>query len=557
MQKKQSLTFSIPQRLEGLADIVLAVALLMFLTMSLHTLYQFPVIDGYRWYGDETWMLLAWKSLLVHGRMMVPIALGSQLLSSPGFLLGSPWLAALVYGIPQVCVHPDTDIVDVGRMVSFILGIGMLLFLGWTGYRFRVNVRGAILAIVLLATTRNFTFATHSARYDILTGLALLAFIGIFAMLLPNLQGHHLKSRWGKNTTCFIIGLSGVILAFTISPHLEALLPPIAVYTSWRFGAFRKIKATIAFVSGGTIAMALLILLYVIFNHSFSIAEGIATDNQFGSVLNILPFHHLLSRSAQSHQLWAKGFYLWNEAPAFAFLLPLIFISEVVLLITKRSHPATVFVTGSLFLALIVAMFVQSTLPYYLIHILPLATLAFTLHLEQWSKFSWTAPMIAWASLAVAAVIVLRWIPELDHAGQMGKRIDEANTAAIQAAIEGASRDWEPGHPKPLVLAQAPAIHELLRDTAIRVMSESFLFFPVRRSGDHGSEPIDSVLSRAGVNYIIDYDKPMTTEYETAVRHGKAIFSRVGPMLDRTVDYFSGTLNELDTLTLYQLDSLQ
>ena len=98
--------------------LLLAISVLMLLAMSLHTLFQFPVIDSFRWYGDETWMMLSWKQMISHGRLTVPIALGSELLSPPGVLLGSPWLAAAVYGIPQWIVSASTDIVNVGRSVS-------------------------------------------------------------------------------------------------------------------------------------------------------------------------------------------------------------------------------------------------------------------------------------------------------------------------------------------------------------------------------------------------------------------------------------------------------
>jgi hypothetical protein len=70
-------------------------------------------------------------------------------------------------------------------------------------------------------------------------------------------------------------------------------------------------------------------------------------------------------------------------------------------------------------------------------------------------------------------------------------------------------------------------------------------------------ESTDSAIARADVNYIIDYHKPMTPEYDRAIRKWKPIFSRTGPLLDRTLNYFHDTTSELDTLTMYQVDSLQ
>lgn len=553
MHKKESLTPSIPRRLDGLVMLLLAISVLMLLAMSLHTLFQFPVIDSFRWYGDETWMMLSWKQMISHGRLTVPIALGSELLSPPGLLLGSPWLAAAVYGVPQWIVSASTDIVNVGRSVSFVLGISTLLFLGWIAYRIKIRASVTILSMALLATTRSFIFATHSARYDMITGFALLLFVGIMAMLVP-LTPDHNEGQGNNIRRCFMIGLSGVFLSFAVSPHLEALLPAIVLYAAWYHRAFRTWKASLAFFSGAVLALMVIVGLYVIPNHSFSIAGGISPDNQFGSVMNNLPFHHLFSWSAQRPQLWAKGFYLMHEAPLFAIALPIVFLSEAALLITKRPHHTTAFVTICLLLALAVALFVQSTLPYYLIHVLPLATLTFAMHLQAWSKPAWCAAIVTIASVALSAMIWLQTIPELANAGRVGKMIGEANTAAIQAAIEQESRNWEPGGPKPLILAQGPAVHELLRDTAIRVMNESFLFFPIRRK-DRSADIPDMVITHAGVSYVFDYNKPMTRAYEAAIQHGEPIFSRIGPLLDRTVDYFHDSTSEIDTLTLYQLDT--
>ena len=77
-----------------------------------------------------------------------------------------------------------------------------------------------------------------------------------------------------------------------------------------------------------------------------------------------------------------------HEAPLFAIALPIVFLSEAALLITN-SRSTTAFVTICLLLALAVALFVRGALPYYLIHVLPLATLTFAMHLQAWSKRAW------------------------------------------------------------------------------------------------------------------------------------------------------------------------
>src|SRR5579863_1521269 len=109
LRKRKSRTVSVPRRLEGLAGVALAVAVLMLLSVSAHSLYQFPVPDSYRWYGDETWLMVAWKNLVSHGRMIVPIALESTLRNPPGLFLGSSWFTAVWYGLPQLLAPPHVD----------------------------------------------------------------------------------------------------------------------------------------------------------------------------------------------------------------------------------------------------------------------------------------------------------------------------------------------------------------------------------------------------------------------------------------------------------------
>jgi len=327
------------------------------------------------------------------------------------------------------------------------------------------------------------------------------------------------------------------------------LLLPVALFTAWKAGAFRSWRYVVSFLSGAALGLAALIAVYAISNHSFSILGQIKADNQFGSVLSNLPIRRFFSYSAQSHQLWAKQYYLWHEATLFAFALPLIIISEVALLITKRPHATTGFITVCLFLSILSAILLQSTLPYYLIHLLPLIALTFAAQMNEWRKWPITFPTMSIANILLATFIAVRLIPEINHAAVMSKRIGEANSAAVQAAFEEEGRFREHNGVRPIVLAQAPAIHELLRDTSLRVMSEAFLFFPERR------ELPDSTFARIGVKYIIDYNRPMTPEYEVAVRHAIPIFSRTGTFLDRTIDYFHDTTSELDTLTMYELDS--
>ncbi|HWF45225.1 MAG TPA: hypothetical protein VG537_11340, partial [Candidatus Kapabacteria bacterium] len=518
-------------RLERLAILLLAISGIVFLAISASSLYYLPVADSYRWYGDETWMMLGWKSLISHGTASVPIALSSILQQSPGLLLSSGWISALFYGVPQLFLPSTINIVSAGRTISFLFGIATLFFLGWYAIRLRVSAIFVVLAIILLLSSTSFVYATHSARYDVIIGFTILTFLGYFAL---RADGIHTFSEKGA----FFFGLCTVLLAITIGPHLEVLLLPVSIYISWYFRILTRLSTALWMLAGASIALGILSGMYVLGNGYFSIAE--INDNQFESVLGNFPIRHLFSFSAQSHQLWARGYYLWHEAEAFAFILPLIFISEIGLTLERRPHRVARFLSIALTCVLWSAIFLQSTLPYYQFYILPLASLTFAVHLQQWrtnSVVRWSARI---AGIAASILVLAIFLPRLDRAGKIGRKINEANIAAIQAAFEETSRSWphmeKKSASRPLVLAQAPAIAELLRDPTVRIMSESFLFFPSKNQGLP-----DSVIAREHVDYIIDYGRPMTSEYDYAVHQMTPIFLRTGSFLDRNIDYFHPT----------------
>jgi hypothetical protein len=512
---------------------------LVFIRTSVQSLFVFPVPDSYRWYGDETqtWMLLGWKNLLAHGRLTVPIALGSTLEQAPGLLLGSAWIPAIFYGLPQILLSSDIDPITIGRTVTFLFAALAVLMILWAGRKTQAPLSAVLLSITLLVTTRSFTFASHSARYDMITGVALLTFVAAYWV---RIEQRHCSKKFA-----FAYGFIATVAAMAVSPHLEVLVLLPALYIAWHFGCFRNWKSFAANLAGVFLAIAIFVGAYMAANQHVNISGTLTEENQAASYLKNLPIMHPFSWSAQSHQLGAKLYYLWHEAPSFVFVLPLLLVSTIVLLAKKRMPEQVKFLTICLGGAMLSAIYLQSTLPYYLMHILPLATLTLVAHLAAWRSQIWMRTLLGVASLFLAVHLYLIEEPELNNAGRIGRRIDEANTAAVQAAVEQESRLWQRGKIKPLVLAQGPSVHELLRDTTIRLMTESFIFFPSKK------EPVDSTIARHGVDYIVDYNRPMTPEYGRAIAGAIPVFSRTGPLLDRSVDYFHDTTSETDTLTLY------
>jgi hypothetical protein len=139
-------------------------------------------------------------------------------------------------------------------------------------------------------------------------------------------------------------------------------------------------------------------------------------------------------------------------------------------------------------------------------------------------------------------------VPQSLAERRIGVRITINNMAAVQSALEHINRSWNDTTRKPLVLAQGPALHEVLRDTNIDLMSEGFLFFPEKQ------ESPSEVMRRLKVDYVIDYHHPMSSAYETAVTTlGRRVFTRGGELLDRSCDYTMDACQSFDTLSLYQI----
>jgi hypothetical protein len=100
-----------------------------------------------------------------------------------------------------------------------------------------------------------------------------------------------------------------------------------ALFIAWSYGAFRNWKNTLALIGGGAIALVILIAAYMAANQHVNIGGTLTEENQAASYLKNLPIMHPFSWSAQTHQLGAKAYYLWHEAPAFAIALPVIVLS--------------------------------------------------------------------------------------------------------------------------------------------------------------------------------------------------------------------------------------
>lgn len=530
---------------ERIAAALLLVALVATLWTQAASLYTTPTIDSYRWYGDESWLMSVWKTQFQTGEPRYPEAVGSTLSHTVGFLShGAEWLNVMVYGGPLAILPSTWNPVKIGRIVTFILYLGLLGLIAWYLARHGIRPLFIILSEVLLVTTRTFFNASHSARYDIVTALL----ITLFVLYFDNLRrkGMELRRWW-------LVGFSFAIASFVVGAHPLVLLPLFGVYVFASFDGYTKARHYITVAVGSMIGVGVLVLLYVAKMGRFLPFGEKGAGNQYYSVLSSFPILHFFSRSAQLHQLWARGYYLRTEAPQFIPVLAAIMVLSVVSL--RSTNPKLVssaFLAGSVFSILFGALFVENLLPNYLTHVLPLIAVLFAFQMEALVKSNGRAEGVAnWGagltSLALLG-ISLSWAA---NATAIGSALTTANAKALDSCERVLLRDIARrggAEKRALVLTQAPAQAYLAANPRLAIMSESFLMFPIDTSAP------GEVLHRYSVDYFVSYHYPLSMELEeTVAKEGIPLLTLAGHFVDRNQKYDQQLTNQLDTLTLYAL----
>ena len=144
--------------------------------MQFRSLFVAPIPDAAEWFGDETWQMREFQTQVREGILRNPDAPESSIARDNGILPNSMWLNAAFYGVPEAIFFPRWPLVEIGRSVTFVLALFLLGYAYWFQRRRGVPGWLALASCLLLASTRSFFFASHSARFDLLVALgALLA----------------------------------------------------------------------------------------------------------------------------------------------------------------------------------------------------------------------------------------------------------------------------------------------------------------------------------------------------------------------------------------------
>jgi len=508
------------------------------LVSQLRSLFVFPEPNSLRWFGDETWLMTEATQQITTGIVRYPLAVGSQLESGKGVVLGMAWLSAVLYGLPAWIAGHDS--VAVGRCVTAILSIALLFALYASSRMLGSSRMASATAILLLLSTRSFFFASHSARPDLLAGMIVLLAIAIGVKYSPRLPPISHSPLWW-----FGYGAVFLFLAVSSSIHLLTLLAPLAlIFFFWFTQPQRRIRAALVSVAGLLSMLAALILVYYLANGSLELFPKSAS--QFHDVLHSIPILRPFSRSVQVANIVTRVKQIIAEAPI-VLLLPV-----TVPFIWRRGDRHT-FAIASLLVGFS-WLLLEGAEINYLIHVLPLMFLGLAIALsrltERW-KYAWIP------SLAIAIIAFILGWGDSNRAFANGSIIGASNKEAARVIEAQITATW-PLASKPLVLTEPPMLDRLSQDSSIRVMTDHFISFPLR------IEPLDSFFAREHVNYAVLYnsqsypkDRPRDDPfYRGIVQSGHLIAHYIDESGDVGRDYFNHS-NWRDTVLLFKLDAQQ
>ncbi len=531
------------------STVLLAALILLVLAMQTRSLFVFPQPDGARWWGDETGQMVELKTELTDGFARIPIGIGSSVAITNGIVRGNSWMAAAIYGIPVLLFSNFADVVSIGRVVTFLLALLLCFTMSRMLRAFGVSSSFALLAVLLLVTSRSFFFASHAARLDIAAGLSVLGFV----RYLGKQHERMIRGEWTPTAHWyFTYGVVAMLFA-TLSIHLLSLIGVLSIYMLFQFGAIRKPLFAVSALFGVASVVAILLAIYGLSGVPWTLFGVSAKPNQFQSVANMLPIQRPFSRSVQIANILERWNGLRSEAPAFllwcgiSFSLCLWSIWQKLKLIPHH------FLFGATIAILFAWLFFQSPALYYYLHVLPLFIVVATIAIASRIKNS---TMVEVALLSVGVLLSYFAVQDTIRAGTTAMTITRDNGVAMQQAALAIQEDA--AGRRPIVLAQNPAIAFFEHSKDIRLMSAHIVSFPLT------TRPLAVSLDSLDVNYIILYAPGTGTSYSedyatprpVADSLGTVLLRVPGRLLDVDLNYFASevlTSRPMDTLILYKL----
>jgi hypothetical protein len=287
--------------LEKTLSVVLGLCIVAVLLLQLSSLYVAPIHNSQLWFGDESWLMNEYREQMTSGVFRHPGAIASTVQIGNPFPFTTMWITSLLYG-GAAKLFATSNLVDVGRTVS--AGIAMVVIAILLLRAKKESLLAVLTGVALLISCRSFFFASHCARYDIMTAMTVL-------ILMRYLSARDQLTQREFMVVGLAIG-AGLLVSLHTSVMLAIPVAYAAVLTSWH-----PIKYTRAVLS----ALCVVAVLYLI---------HLITQPALPSVHDVTysvgdqPILHLFSKSFQRFNLTHKGGLLLDYAMPFLAMLAIL-----------------------------------------------------------------------------------------------------------------------------------------------------------------------------------------------------------------------------------------
>lgn len=526
------------QRQDGFeksSSVLLAIGIVYLLAVGLSSLTIFPLADSYRWWGDETWLMLEFRNQILTGKFAHPFAFGSSIHYSSGPILGSMWLSALLYGVPSA-LAPLSSIVTIGRAVSFSFAV-LLLYCVYRILRSRdTTATIALFFLLLIASTKAFLFSSHAARYDMATSVWVISVLALTQ----------------RTVSTFLLG---AIAAAGLLLSVHAMLLTAPMLGILILLKHRDVKEIARFVIGGVAVVALLLVVQLIVYGELSLFGGHHTT--FTSNVSDIPLLRPFSRSVQIANLVQKIGWLYHSAPAVLFLTP-ITLSIFVLRTRKFTEDPLQQLVGFGAIIILSWLLLESAAPpSYVIYIIPVLCVmiaAGIIAIKERIGERLNRAVMPIASIIGGIALCVIGAIELHSATHTAIILKDAQQAAVTKATDLMRHD-SAFAANDKVIVFNPAVHQLLGSMPGGLMTTHFIEFPA------SDATLGQTITNFHVHYILVFASAIKPDYMREVApllgyartHGTLVLSEAGTFTDIGRDYWLSSLAQLDTLLLYRL----
>lgn len=399
------------------------VALLLALTLaslgiSAKYLYVTPFPNSWIfWSGDETQAMQEERAQIEHGIYQYPSAYGSIYAQHSGVLKGSVWLTSLIYG--GAWILTDANPVIVGRTISFVIGLLLLVALYFSARYFGASTVLATFAVFLLASSICLFMNSHSARYDVLVGLTGLAVIVLLIRLFTGNQSNDRKSL-----------IAGVVLGglLIVSLHLVMGLTVAILFLMLYLRVIRSWRSLMRFVVPIAFWVVLLSLVF------YLRAGELSLMGPFRPGLFPLPIKNVLHPKAHLGNLGFRLFVAryWSHA-VMLLCVPTLLVAVYGLFSHWAFPRKYVAFFGATILFTFATFYTEQIVPRYHIYYLPAIILGIVLVLSLWSRrieSGWNRMLL---NIGLAVFAIWAFYDYAEYALTLGKIGEELTTTNVSA----------------------------------------------------------------------------------------------------------------------------